>query len=98
MPPWHATVLTTIPIEHRRLRDGQPHLRRKKFLVIEGPSGVGAKEFIKQLAGPERTLEISADGMTSPYLRNFTEANRPDAIRFNYGVSSDNLLVDAYKK
>ena len=49
----------------------QPHLRRKKFLVIEGPSGMGKTEFIRQLAGPDCTLEISADGMTSPYLRNF---------------------------
>ena len=43
----------------------------KKILVIEGPVGVGKTEFIKQLGGPERTLGISADGMTSPYLRNF---------------------------
>ena len=49
----------------------QPHQRRKKFLVIQGPSGVGKTEFIKSLAGPGATLEISADGMTSPYLRNF---------------------------
>ena len=49
----------------------QPHQRRKRFLVIEGPSGVGKTEFIKSLAGPTATLEISADGMTSPYLLNF---------------------------
>ena len=33
--------------------------------------GGGKTEFIKQLGGPERTLETSADGTTSPYLRNF---------------------------
>ena len=53
----------------------QPHQRRKRFLVIEGPSGVGKTEFIKGLAGPTATLEISADGMTSPYLLNFDPAH-----------------------
>ena len=72
----------------------QPHLRRKKILVIEGPSGVGKTEFIKQLAGPERTLEISADGMTSPYLRNFI-ASQHKVIFWDECVVD---MVIAYRK
>ena len=72
----------------------QPHLRRKKFLVIEGPSGVGKTEFIKQLAGPERTLEISADGMTSPYLRNFI----PSQHKIIFWDECRVELVIAYRK
>ena len=72
----------------------QPQLRRKKFLVIEGPSGIGKTEFIKQLAGPERTLEISADGMTSPYLRNFI----PSQHKVIFWDECQVDLVVAYRK
>ena len=72
----------------------EPMLRRKKFLVIEGPSGVGKTEFIKQLAGPEKTLEISADGMTSPYLRNFI----PSQHRIIFWDECKVDLVIAYRK
>ena len=72
----------------------QPHLRRKKFLVIEGPSGVGKTEFIKQIAGPEKTLEISADGMSSPYLRNFM----PSKHKVIFWDECPVDLVIAYRK
>ena len=72
----------------------QPHLRRKKILVIEGPSGIGKTEFIKQIAGPERTLEISADGMTSPYLRNFI----PSQHKVIFWDECKVDLVIAYRK
>ena len=37
----------------------QPFQRRKKFLVLEGPSGLGKTEFIKDLFGLEKVLELN---------------------------------------
>jgi len=48
-------------------REGLP---RKKFLVLEGGSGLGKTEFVRALAGPSRTLELNcANCGTSPDLR-----------------------------
>ena len=45
-------------------------LPRKKFLVLEGGSGLGKTEFVRALAGPGRTLELNcANCGTSPDLR-----------------------------
>ena len=72
----------------------KPHQRRKKFLVIQGPSGVGKTEFIKSLAGPAATLEISADGMTAPYLRNF----QAEKHRVIFWDECPPKLVSSYRK
>ena len=45
-------------------------LPRKKFLVLEGGSGLGKTEFVRALAGPSRTLELNcANCGSSPDLR-----------------------------
>ena len=45
-------------------------LPRKKFLVLEGGSGLGKTEFVRALAGPSRTLELNcANCGNSPDLR-----------------------------
>jgi hypothetical protein len=49
----------------------RPHLRRKSFLVLEGPSGLGKTEYVRSLCGPAATLELNADSMRVPYLREF---------------------------
>ena len=46
------------------------------------------------MAGPERTLEISADGMTSPYLRNFI----PSQHKVIFWDECKVDLVIAYRK
>lgn len=33
--------------------------RRKKFLVLEGPSGLGKTEYVRSLYGPSQTLELN---------------------------------------
>ena len=48
----------------------QPFQMRKKFLVLEGPSGVGKTEFVRALFGASRTLELNcASCGLSPDLR-----------------------------
>jgi len=49
----------------------RPHQRRKSFLVLEGPSGLGKTEYVRSLCGPAATLELNADSMRVPYLREF---------------------------
>ena len=49
----------------------QPMLRRKKFCVLVGPTGLGKTEFIKAQFGPDRTLELNAAGMTHPCLTEY---------------------------
>ena len=49
---------------------GAPFQRRKPFLVLEGPSGVGKTEFIRALFGAARTLELNcASCGAAPDLR-----------------------------
>ena len=44
--------------------------RRKRFLVLEGPSGIGKTEYVRSLHGASRTLELNcASCGTSPDLR-----------------------------
>lgn len=47
----------------------QPFLRRKKFLVLEGASGLGKTEYIRSLAGPSATLELNCAACAHPDLR-----------------------------
>ena len=57
-------------IEARRSSYDREGLPRKKFLVLEGGSGLGKTEFVRALAGPSRTLELNcANCGTSPDLR-----------------------------
>jgi hypothetical protein len=52
-----------------------PFQARKKFLVIEGPSGLGKTAYVRQLCGPEATLELNAAGSgTCPDLRQHNAA------------------------
>ena len=53
-------------------RNMKPHMRRKEFLVVEGPSGLGKTEYIKALVGVEEVLELNADGMVKPDLHGFS--------------------------
>ena len=46
-------------------------MRRKKFLVLAGRTGVGKTEYVKALFGAEHTLELNAAGMLHPCLRQF---------------------------
>lgn len=57
-------------IQHWLATASAPFQMRKKFLVLEGPSGVGKTEFIRALFGATRTLELNcASCGTSPDLR-----------------------------
>jgi hypothetical protein len=42
-----------------RLAAERPAQRRKKFLVLEGGSGLGKTEYVRALYGPEKTLELN---------------------------------------
>ena len=54
------------------MRDFQ---RRKKFLVMEGPSGVGKTEYVRGLFGSDALLELNAANCgRSPDLRQFNPA------------------------
>ena len=49
-----------------------PGQRRKKFLVLEGPSGVGKTEYCRAMFGPRCMLELNAAGLEKPpSLRGF---------------------------
>ena len=61
-------------IEQWKTQNTQPMMRRKKFLVLAGPTGVGKTEYVKGLFGPEHTLELNAAGMEHPCLREFCSA------------------------
>jgi hypothetical protein len=57
-------------IEAWRASYDKEGLPRKKFLVLEGGSGLGKTEFVRALAGPSRTLELNcANCANSPDLR-----------------------------
>ena len=82
-------------IEEWKKQALQPFQSRKRFLVIEGPSGLGKTEYVRQLCGASRTLELNcASCGTSPDLR----AHRPaqhQLILFDEGTPR---LVLANKK
>ena len=44
---------------------------RKKFLVLEGPGGIGKTEFVKNLFGPAQTLELNMCKSDEFSLRDF---------------------------
>ena len=59
-----------------------PFQRRKKFLVMEGPSGVGKTEYVRGLFGYDALLELNAANCgTSPDLRGF-ERSKHKVILF----------------
>ena len=51
--------VTLQQVEEWKKAATQPFQRRKKFLVLEGPSGLGKTEFIKDLFGAEKVLELN---------------------------------------
>jgi hypothetical protein len=53
-----------------------PFQRRKKFLVLEGPSGMGKTEFARHLAGAEATLELNCAN-----CGNHPDLRRHDALK-----------------
>ena len=58
-------------IETWKKENTKPMMRRKKMLVLAGPTGTGKTEFVKSLFGPEHVLELNAAGMLHPCLRGF---------------------------
>ena len=46
-------------------------MRRKKILVLAGPTGTGKTEYVKSLFGSQNVLELNAAGMQHPCLRSF---------------------------
>ena len=59
-------------IENWKEKSMQPFQRRKKFLVMEGPSGVGKTEYVRALFGADALLELNAANCgRSPDLRQF---------------------------
>ena len=58
-------------IETWRKENTKPMMRRKKILVLAGPTGTGKTEFVKAMFGPDRVLELNAAGMLYPCLRSF---------------------------
>ena len=58
-------------IETWREENTRPMMRRKKFLVLVGPTGLGKTEFVKGMFGAARVLELNAAGMLQPCLRQF---------------------------
>ena len=72
---WHASrnlAFHSFPqVDAWLARNTRPHMRRKEFLVVEGPSGLGKTEYIKSLVGPEACLELNADGMRHPHLHGY---------------------------
>jgi len=65
--PWKRIPL----IDEWKAQNTQQFMRRKKFLVLVGPTGVGKTEFVKAMFGPKHTLELNAAGMQHPCLRDF---------------------------
>ena len=58
-------------VEAWKARYGRGVWRRKKFLVLEGPSGTGKTEFVRRLYGPTRTLELNCASLSTPNLRDY---------------------------
>ena len=54
-----------------RKENTKPMMRRKKILVLAGPTGTGKTEFVKAMFGHDRVLELNAAGMLYPCLRSF---------------------------
>lgn len=72
----------------------RPMQRRKRFLVLEGPSGVGKTEFTRSLRGPSRTLELNCAGCRFPDLRSF-DPEVHQLILFDEGLPE---MVSAHRK
>ena len=58
-------------VEAWKARYGRGVWRRKKFLVLEGPSGTGKTEFVRGLYGTPQTLELNCAGLISVNLRDY---------------------------
>ena len=50
---------------------GRGHWHQKKFLVLDGPNGMGQTQFVKNLFGFEKTLELKCDAMEHLVLHGF---------------------------
>ena len=50
---------------------GRGHWHQKKFLVLDGPNGMGQTAFVKNLFGSEKTLELKCDAMQHLVLPEF---------------------------
>ena len=58
-------------VEAWKARYGRGVWRRKKFLVLEGPSGTGKTEFVRGLYGALQTLELNCAGLVAVNLRDY---------------------------
>ena len=58
-------------VEKWKADNTKPMMRRKKILVLAGPTGTGKTEYVKALFGCQNVLELNAAGMQHPCLRSF---------------------------
>jgi len=73
-----ACAFRRLPVVEDWLREAsRPALRRKRFLVLQGDSGVGKSCYARSLLGASRTLELNCAGCRWPDLRGF----RPELHR-----------------
>jgi len=73
-------------IEVWRTEARRPYQRRKKFLVLEGPTGLGKTEYVKPLFGVARTLELNcANCGNYPNLRGH-DPDVHDCVLFDEGT------------
>ena len=63
----------------------KPYQRRKQFLVLEGPSGVGKTEFVRGLFGADALLELNCANCSAV----------PDLRTFNYDLHKVLLFDEA---
>ena len=82
-------------VEEWKRQATQPCQRRKKFLVLEGASGVGKTEYARSLFGAEQTLELNcANCHSSPDLRTF-DATKHRCVLFD--EAHVQLILDCRK-
>ena len=64
----------------------RPHQCRTSFLVLEGPSVSCKTEYVRGLCRPSATLELNADSMQAPCLREFDPEVHKVIFRHECGV------------
>ena len=69
-------------------------MRRKKILVLVGPTGTGKAEYVKALFGAQHVLELNAAGMLHPCLRQFN----PDVHRCVLWDEAEAILIAQNRK
>ena len=88
--PWRVIEL----VDKWKEKNTQPMMRRKKILVLVGPTGTGKTEYVKALFGPQHVLELNAAGMLHPCLRQFD----PDVHRCILWDEAEAILIAQNRK